>query len=328
MRALALNDYGGPEVLQTMDLPEPTPGDYDLLVEVHATALNPVDFKIRQSGLGIDRPKPVVLGFDVCGKVVGVGARCSRFREGDIIYASPSVGRNGANAEYVLVDERTAAVKPESLSIEQAAALPLVTLTAWESLHKRTAVHPGETVFIQGGAGGVGHVALQLCRQHGNPTITTASRPESIELCQRCGAGHVLNYREEDVVGRVMELSGKAGVPVAFDCVGDAAFEQCLDVLAVNGRVVGIVMTRTDTVFEKLFRKNATLHLEFMGIPPIYGIDIESHGEILQTAGELADAGKLEPHVQEVIALDQVPDAHRQLEEGHTTGKIVVRVKE
>jgi NADPH2:quinone reductase len=256
-----------------------------------------------------------------------MGSRCTSFREGEMIYASPSIARNGANAEYVLVDERTAAAKPGSLTVEQAAALPLVTLTAWESLHKRAAIHPGETVFIQGGAGGVGHVALQLCRQHGNPAITTASRPESIELCRRCGADHVINYREENVVERVKAIAEGGGVPVAFDCVGGEAFEQCLDVIAVNGRVVGIVMTTTETIFEKLFRRNATLHLEFMGVPPIYGIDIESHGEILRTAGELADAGKLEPHVQEVIDLERIPDAHRKLAEGHTTGKIVARVK-
>lgn len=327
MRAIALENYGGAEVLRPTDLPEPTPGEHDLLVEVHATALNPVDFKVRQSGLGIERSMPVVLGYDVCGKVAGMGSRCANFREGEMIYASPSIGRNGANAEYVLVDERTAAAMPESLSVEQAAAMPLVTLTAWESLHKRAAIHPGETVFIQGGAGGVGHVALQLCHQHGNPTITTASRSESIDLCQRCGAEHVLNHVEEDVVDRVKAITDHAGVPVAFDCVGGAAFEQCLDVVAINGRVVGIVMTKTDAIFEKLFRRNATLHLEFMGVPPIYGIDVESHGEILRTAAELVDAGKLEPHVQEVIDFEQIPDAHRKLEEGHTTGKIVARVK-
>ncbi len=327
MRAMAIEQLGGPEELKLTELPEPSPGDHDLLVEVIAAAINPVDYKVRQTGLGMPRDFPLVLGYDVCGRVVGCGAAVEQFREGDVIYASPSIGRNGSNAEYVLVDERTAAAKPATLTEEQAAAMPLVALTAWESLHARAQMHPGQTVFIQAGAGGVGHVAVQLAKAHGCRVITTASRDASIDLCRRCGADHVINYREEDVVARLAELTGGEGVPVALDCVGGEALEQCMDAVSIAGDVVGIVHTRTDTVFDKLFRKSATLHAEFMGVPPIHGINIDSHGEILRTVAEFVDAGKVRPHVHKTLTLEQVPEAHREIEDRHVIGKIVVKVK-
>lgn len=327
MRAMGFTQYGNADVLHPIDLPVPAPGPRDLLIEVVATAINPVDYKIRGSGRGMQRTFPVVLGYDVCGRVAAVGGGVERFKVGDVIYASPSIGRNGANAEYVLVDERTAAIKPESLSEKQAAALPLVTLTAWESLHVRAAMQPGETVFIQGGGGGVGHVAIQLAHHHGCRVITTAGQPESIALCEKCGADVVLNYRECDVVDELKKLTNDAGVPVAFDCVGGAGLEQCMDAIAFNGRVVGIVHTKTDTIFDKLFKKSATLHTEFMGVGPITGIGIERHGQILRIAAELADAGKLMSHIAKVIGLDDIPAAHREIEQRHVVGKIVVAMK-
>ncbi|MHB1157494.1 MAG: quinone oxidoreductase family protein [Phycisphaerales bacterium] len=327
MRAMCFTQYGNADVLHPIDMPVPAPGPRDLLIEVAATAINPVDYKIRGSGRGMQRTFPVVLGYDVCGRVAATGDGVERFRVGDVIYASPSIGRNGANAAYVLVDERTAAIKPESLSAEQAAALPLVTLTAWESLHVRAAMHPGEAVFIQGGGGGVGHVAIQLAHHHGCRVITTAGRPESMELCEKCGADVVLNYHECDVVDELKKLTDGAGVPVALDCVGGEGLEQCMDAIAFNGRVVGIVHTKTDTIFDKLFKKSATLHTEFMGVGPITGIGIERHGQILQTAAELADAGKLTPHIAKVIGLDDIPAAHREIEQRHVVGKIVVAMK-
>ncbi len=328
MRAMAIHETGQADKLQLIELDRPEPTGRDLLIEVNAVALNPVDYKVRSSGLGMDRQFPLVLGYDVCGTVVGLGPDCQRFKAGDLIYASPSIGRNGAYAQYVLVDERTAALKPETLSVVESAALPLVTLTAWESLHSRARMHPGETVFIQGGAGGVGHIALQLCRAHGNRTITTAGRDESIKLCKQCGADEVINYREADVVEQIKQLTDGQGVSVALDCVGGEALIECFHAIGINGRVVSIVHTKTDQVHELLFRKNATLHLEFMGVPPIYGINMESHGEILTTAAELADAGKLKPHVAKTITLEQIPDAHRELEDRHVTGKIVCVVGE
>lgn len=326
MKALAIEAFGTVNVLKALDLPIPEIGPRDLLVEVHAAALNPVDTKIRR-GMHGAKPFPFVLGFDVSGVVREVGPGVTAFKPGDAIYASPSLGRNGACAEWVAVDERAAALKPTRLDHVQSAALPLVTLTAWESLHERAGIHPGETVLIQAGAGGVGHIALQLAKLHGCRVLTTAARPDSIELCRRFGADHVIDYRGENFVAAVMKLTEGRGCPVVFDTVGGPVFDQCLDCVAVNGRLVTIVLNENARIIPALFRKNATLHMEFMGVPGLHGINLEKQGETLRTVAELADAGKLRPHVHKVISLQEVPEAHTELESGQSRGKIVVRVR-
>ena len=183
MRAMVIEEFGEPSVLKMKDMPEPELGEQDLLIEVYAAGLNPVDTKIRRGAHG-EKQFPLTLGFDVSGVVRAVGERVEHFQEGDEVYASPSLARHGSNAEYVAVDARTAALKPKKLDHPQAAALPLATLTAWESLHDRAKIHPGETVLIHAGAGGVGHFAVQLAKLHGCRVITTASREESIALCE------------------------------------------------------------------------------------------------------------------------------------------------
>lgn|ERR1051325_8555233 len=327
MRALAVTQFGEPEVLKLQDLPEPVPGDDDLLVEVHAGALNPVDYKIRRGALAKGRTLPIILGFDVSGVVRGMGARVMGFNIGDEVYASPSLVRNGSNAELVCVDARTAALKPKTLTHLEAAALPLVTLTAWEALLLRTRVQRGETVLIHAGAGGVGHVAIQLAKGEGCRVLTTASRPESIELCQRLGADVVIDHSREDFVKRVQAETEGRGCPVVFDTVGGETFERSLDCVAVAGRIVTCVGSPSEKIASKLFRIGATLHFEFMGVPTVYGVRPETQGEILRTAAELVDAGKIEPHIGRVLRLEEVPDGHRALEAGHVTGKLAVQVK-
>ena len=328
MRAIGINEHGGRDVLQPLDLPLPEVGENDLLVEVHASATNPVDFKVRQGYIGQDRDKPMVLGYDVSGVVVKVGGAVEGFTEGDAVYASPSLIRNGANAEYVAVDYRTAGPKPDNLPHEEAAALPLVTLTAWESLHAQTRLHRDETVLIQAGGGGVGHIAIQLAKVHGSRVITTASREDSLTLCRDLGADVVINYREEDVVERVMAETGGKGCGVCFDTVGKKAFSQCMDCLAVDGRLVTIVNVPEEADVNALKMKSASLHLEFMGAATMQNVRPERQGQTLRTVTELVEAGRLKPHISSRFALEDLAEAHEQQESGHTTGKIVVQVKQ
>src|SRR5438874_6869503 len=173
MRAIVVPEFGSAEVLKLQDVPDPKPGEHDLLVEVHACALNPIDFKVRRGALAKGRPMPIILGFDVSGVVHDLGKAVAGFRVGDEVYAAPSLVRNGANAGFVCVDARTAALKPKSLDHIQTAALPLVTLTAWEGLLLRAKAQKDETVLIHAGGGGVGHVAIQLAKLHGCRVITT-----------------------------------------------------------------------------------------------------------------------------------------------------------
>jgi NADPH2:quinone reductase len=324
---MVLNEVGPPEVLQLADVPRPEPGEHDLLVEVHACALNPVDFKIRRGAFAKNRPQPGILGFDVSGVVRGVGKAVNGFLEGDEVYAAPSLVRNGANAEWVCVDARMAARKPATLDHVQAAALPLVTITAWEALLLRARVQQGETVLIHAGGGGVGHVALQLAKWHGCRVLTTASRPETIDLCRQFGADVVINYQAEDFVERVKAETGGRGCPVVFDTVGGETFTRSLDCVPVDGRLITCVGTPSDKIPQKLFRLSATLIFEFMGAPGVFGVRQAGHGEILAAAAALADDGKLRPHVGRVLKFEEIPEGHRLLEGGHVTGKLVVRVR-
>jgi NADPH2:quinone reductase len=270
---------------------------------------------------------PIILGFDVSGVVREVGKKVSGFVLGDEIYAAPSLGRNGANAEFVCVDARMAALKPKTLDHVQAAALPLVTITAWEALVQRAKIQNGETVLIHAGGGGVGHVAIQISKLQGCRVLTTASSPPSLELCKRMGADVVINYREEDFAERVKQETGGIGLPVVMDTVGGETFNKSLDCVAPDGRLITCVGTPSDRIPQKLFRLSATLIFEFMGAPGIYGIRHESQGRVLAEAAKLVDQGELTPHVSRVLSLDEIAEGHRLLEEGHVTGKLVVRVK-
>ena len=324
---MVVSQFGPPEVLKLQEMPPPRPAPNDLLLQVHAAALNPVDFKIRRGAFREGRTLPFILGYDVSGVVRDIGSAVQHFQIDDEVYASPSLIRNGANAEYVCVDARTVAYKPASLDHRHAAALPLVTLTAWEALLLRAHIQKGETVLIHAGGGGVGHIAIQLAKLHGCRVLTTASRDESIELCRRLGADTIIDYTREDFVQRVQQETNGGGCPVIFDTVGSQTFDRSLDCVAPNGRIITAVGTPSAEIPQKLFRKNATLHFEFMGAPTVYGVRPESQGEILRAAARLVDEGKLKPHVGRIIDLEELAEGHRLQESGHVTGKIVVRVK-
>lgn len=326
MRAIVIHEHGGPDVLKAEDRPEPELRDTDVLVEVHATSVNPVDTKVRQrSG---NRQFPIILGYDVSGVVVKCGPRAGAWQVGDEIFASPNLFRNGANAEYVAIDGRSAARKPRSLGHVEAAVLPLVSQTAWEALHLRARIQPGQTVLIHAGAGGVGHIAVQLARLHGCRVVTTAGRPESIAFCRDVlKADEVIDYRSTSVVERVMEMTSGKGLPVVIDTVGGDVFTQSIDCAAVNGQVVTILGSSTADRGPSLLYRSLTIHYEFMGIPTAYEIEPERPGQILTGIAQLVDAGFLRPKVSHVFPLDRVAEGHRQVETGRTIGKVAIVVR-
>jgi len=329
MRAMVLREHGAPDVLRLEDVARPEPRDTDVLVEVHATSVNPVDTKVRARA-SVPREFPVVLGYDVSGVVVSCGARATQWQPGDEIFAAPNLFRPGANAELVALDARSAARKPASLDHAGAASLPLVSQTAWEALHLRARIRPGEAVLIHAGAGGVGHIAVQLAKLHGCRVITTAGRPESLAFCRDVlRADEVIDYRTTDVVEAVKSLTDGRGVPVAFDTVGGDVFVQCLDCVAVNGHVVTILGGSTDLKQrgQALLYRNVTISYEFMGIPTAYEIEPERPGQILATIARLVDSGALRPEIRHRFPLERLADAHRQVETGHTIGKVAVLVR-
>jgi NADPH2:quinone reductase len=328
VRAAVLHTYGGPDVLNIEQRPEPALRDTDILVEVHATSVNPVDTKVRQTGGGGGRSLPLILGYDVSGSVVRCGPAGKQWNVGDEIFAAPNLFRDGANADYVAIDARSAARKPATVDHVTAAALPLVSQTAWEALHLRARIQPGQTVLVHAGAGGVGHIAVQLARLHGCRVITTAGREESIAFCRDVlHADEVIDYRQVDFVERTRELTNGKGVPVVIDTVGGEVFQKSLDCLAVNGQIVTILGSSSGDRGRALLYKNVTVHYEFMGIPTAHEIEPERPGQILTGIARLVDAGFLKPWVSQRLPLEKVAEGHRQLETSRTIGKVVVVVR-
>ncbi len=326
MKAMVITAHGDPEVFALQDQPDPVVGDYDLLVAVRATSINPVDCRVRRAS-SVPRQFPLILGYDVSGIVVALGAQVTHFQMGDEVYASPNVFRPGANAEYVAVDSRSASRKPKNLDHAAAAALPLVALTAWEALHTRAQITAGESVLIHAGVGGVGHIAIQLAKLHGCRVITTAGRPESIAFCRDVlKADEVINYQTTDAAQRVLEMTDGKGCSLILDTVGGSVFEQSMDCIAINGQLVTIVPTTTDTIAQKLFLKNVTLHYTFMGVPTAYNLNPERHGKLLGALTNLVEAELLSPHIMRQIHWLDLPGGHRLQETGHVMGKIVVTV--
>jgi NADPH2:quinone reductase len=326
MRAMVMREHGSPAVLKLEERPMPELRDTDVLVEVHATSVNPVDTKVRQrSG---NREFPITLGYDVSGVVMKCGARVTQWQPGDEIFAAPNLFRNGANAEYVAIDARSAARKPRNVDHATAAVLPLVSQTAWEALHLRARIHPGNTVLIHAGAGGVGHIAVQLAKLHGCRVITTAGREESIAFCRDVlRADEVIDYRKANVVERVKELTGGKGTPVTFDTVGGDVFLQSIDATAVNGHVVTILGANTGDRGQSLLYRNITIHYEFMGIPTACEIEPERPGEILAGIARLVEAGLLTPRVAQRFPLERLAEGHAQVETSRTIGKVAIIVK-
>jgi NADPH:quinone reductase len=327
MRAAVIHAFGGPEVLKIEERPEPVLRETDVLVEVHATSVNPVDTKVRASS-SAPRALPLILGYDVSGVVVRCGSRATQWKPGDEIFAAPNLFRDGANAEYVAIDGRSAARKPASVDHATAASLPLVSQTAWEALHLRARISPGQTVLIHAGAGGVGHIAVQLAKLHGCRVITTAGREDSIAFCRDVlKADEVIDYQRENFADRVRDLTQGKGVPVVVDTVGGEVFAKSLDCAAINAQVVTILGSNTGDRSRGLLYRNISIHYEFMGVPTAHEIEPERPGQILSGISQLVDAGLLRPHVSERVPLERIADAHRQIETGRTIGKVVVLVR-
>jgi len=270
-----------------------------------------------------------VLHGDVAGVVSAVGPGVRSFVLGDEVYACAGgfVGTPGALAEYIAVDENLVALKPKSLSFAEAAALPLVVLTAWESLIDSAKIQPGEHVLVHGGTGGVGHIAVQLAKAKGARVATTVSSDSKAEIARRIGADEVINYREESVDAYVQHLTGGRGFDAVYDTVSGPVFEQSLNATRIRGRVVTVFTGTESTTLDLMnaFIKAATVHTQNMSIPLITGEGRAQHGEILREAAILVDAGKLKPLLDpNHFTFAQANEAHALFESGRHVGKIVL----
>jgi NADPH:quinone reductase len=245
MKAMIMTAPGNPEVLQMQDVLKPFPGDTDILVKLKAAGINPIDVKLRQRGTLYPDLMPAILGCDGAGIVEAVGSQVTRFKVGDEVYfCNGGLGKHqGSYAEYTTINQGFAALKPKSISFAVAAAAPLVLITAWEALYERGRLEPGEKVLIHGGAGGVGHVAIQLAKLISTPlndikgaqVCTTVSSDEKANFAQQLGADLVINYKQTDFVQAVLDWTGGEGVDLAFDTVGGKVLEQSFPAVRYMG---------------------------------------------------------------------------------------------
>ncbi len=318
--------------LQDIELPEPTPGPRDLLVRVEAISVNPVDTKMRRAPQG-NPMLPRVLGYDAAGTVVAVGSEVTLFQPGQQVYYAGSIVRPGANSELHLVDERIVGIKPASLSMEQAAALPLTSITAWEALFDRLGIDPdgadeNKRILIVGGAGGVGSIAIQLAGKVAKmDVIATASREESAAWCRELGADHVVDHHG-DIAGQVAALGGPAVEYILCLNDLDQHFPAMAEVIAPQGKICAILGNQRALPSDLMFGKSATLVFELMFTRSTYTTPdmIEQH-RLLDEVARLVDEGVLKTTVGEIsggINAANLTRAHAALESGRTIGKIVL----
>ncbi len=334
MKAVALTRYlpiDNPDSLVDIELEIPKPLSRDVLVKVHAIAVNPVDTKVRKPKDKVETT-PKVLGWDAAGEVIAVGDAVTLFKVGDFVYYAGDITRSGCNAEYQVMDERIVGHKPQSLEFEAAAALPLTAITAWEALFDRLGITPdlasnkGKSILIIGGAGGVGSIAIQLAKKvAGLKVIATASRPETITWVKNLGADEVINHHQLQ-----QEITKLNIQPDYILCNNDTDgyFEMMAEIIKPQGKICSIVETAKSVNLDLLKSKSATFVWEFMFTRSMYKTeDMIAQHHILQRVAGLIDDGTLTTTLNQVlkpINAANLRKAHAQLESGNTIGKLVL----
>lgn len=328
MKAMILRQFGGPEVFEAADIAKPSLKPGHVRVRIQATSVNTVDTMIREMGeqLPLSPALPALLGMDFAGTVESVGEGVEQFTVGDEVYGcAGGLGElPGTLAEFILADARLVAHKPKNLSMREAAALPLVAITAYEGL-QRAGITTGQKALVHGGAGGVGHVALQLARHFGAEVYATGGGEKQLALIEQLGATGI-HYKQETVADYVAQHTNGAGFDVVFDSVGGANMTNSFEAAALNGQVVSTVSLVSLDLSTAHF-KGLSLHVVFMLIPMLHNVKREQHGHILRELAAIAEAGKLRPALDENrYNLAQVGAAHARLSSGAGMGKVVIEI--
>jgi NADPH:quinone reductase-like Zn-dependent oxidoreductase len=333
MKAFLIDCYGKQVALRAATVPEPVPGDDDVLVEVHAAGVNPLDAKIRDGEFKLILPYrlPLILGNDVAGVVVRVGARVSRFKVGDEVYARPRKDRIGGFAEFIAMHQDDVAIKPERLSMEEAASIPLIGLTAWQALVERAKLKKGQKVFIQAGSGGVGTFAIQLAK-HLGATVATTTSAANVALVRRLGADVVIDYRKDDFSKVLRDFD------VVLHSQDGPALRASLGVLKPGGRLVSLSgppdPAFADEIGAPWFVKGVVRLLSHgvrkrarrLGVDYSF-LFMKASGEQLGRITPLIDSGAIRPVMDQIFPFDAVNEALAHVGTGRAKGKVVVKVR-
>jgi len=328
MKAMIVKSFGGSEVFEATELEKPVVKAGHVVIRIAATSVNTVDTMLRQMGndLPIAPALPAVLGMDFAGTIDAVGEGVTEYAVGDEVYgcAGGLADLQGSLAEYMLADARLIARKPKNLSMREAAALPLVAITAYEGL-MRANITAGQTVLVHGGSGGVGHVALQIANYLGADVYATGGGDKQLALIEKLGA-KTINYKTETVADYVNEHTNGAGFDIVFDSVGGANMANSFEAAALNGQVASTV-SMVELDLSTAHFKGLSLHVVFMLIPMLHNQKREEHAYILNKLTEIVEAGGLTPVLDEQrFTLEEVGKAHDRLSSGQGMGKVVVDV--
>ncbi|HME75039.1 MAG TPA: NADP-dependent oxidoreductase [Mycobacterium sp.] len=333
MKAFVIRRYGKANRVEAVELPDPQVGDGDVLVQIHAASVNPLDLKIKSGELKPLLPYklPLVLGNDLAGVVVKAGRNVQRFKPGDEVYAKPDKDRIGAFAELIAISENDVAKKPQGLDMEQAASVPLVGLTAWQALIEKAKLRPGQKVLIHAGSGGVGTIAIQLAK-HLGATVATTTSTANVEWVKRLGADVVIDYRSNDFETVVHDYD------VVLDTQGGQTLEKSLRVLKPGGKVISVAGT-PEPDFGKEFGANwffiqamRILSLKIRRKAKRRGVTysflfMRASGDQLRELGSLIDSGAIRPVVDRVFPFQSTTQALAYVEKGRAKGKVVVKIR-
>jgi NADPH:quinone reductase-like Zn-dependent oxidoreductase len=333
MKAFIVDRYGSKDGVRAGEMPDPQPREDDVLIQIHATSVNPLDLGIRDGAFKLILPYrlPFILGNDVAGVVVRVGSRVRRFKVGDKVYARPDKDRIGTFAEFISMNENDVAIKPKELTMEEAASVPLVGLTAWQALIERANLKKGQKVFIQAGSGGVGTFAIQLAKHLGAIVATTTSTA-NLDWVQRLGADIVIDYTKDDFETLLHDYD------VVLHSQGGATLEKSLRVLKPGGTLISIsgppdpdfakeiglswIIGQVMRFLSYRVRKKAKRqHVRYAFL------FMRASGDQLRELGKLIDAGIIRPVVDRVFAFESTNEALAYVETGRAKGKVVVKVR-
>ncbi|MBB6611307.1 NAD(P)H-quinone oxidoreductase [Pontibacter sp. Tf4] len=325
MKAILVKQPGGPEQLILGEYEQPLPSPTELLVKVHATALNRADTLQRQGKYPPPKGASPLLGLEMAGEVAEAGINCTRFKKGDKVFG---LLPGGGYAEYVTIDEAMAMPMPDNLSFEEAAAIPEVFLTAWQALVWLGKLQPGERVLVHAGASGVGTAAIQLARALKTEVLVTASETK-LQACLNLGAHKAINYKEVPFEDEVLAYTNSEGVDVIVDFIAGPYFNQNIDCLRLDGRLVILASLGGGKVDNFDLRKILTKRLQVMGSTlrsRTKDYQIKLTEDLAQFALPLFKEGKLKPVIDSIYSWEDAAEAHRYMESNQNIGKIVLRV--
>ena len=332
MRAILMNAPGDPDVLKIADIPKPAISDSsEVLIRLHAAGVNPIDAKVRKLNMYYPDKLPSILGCDGAGVVETIGSSVTRVRpEDEVFFFNNGLGgAPGTYAEYTVAQEDYLALKPKNITMLEAAGIPLALITAWEALVDRGDVQKGQSTLIHAGAGGVGHIAIQLARYFGAHVATTISSPEKAEFVQSLGAELAINYRQQDFVEAVVNWTSGKGARLVMDTVGGETFCKSFGATQLYGRIVTLLSTSCDVKNLNVARmRNLIIGYVQMTAPLYFGLRSEriAQTRILERGAKLVEQKLLKVHIGHTLPLEQAAEAHRLIETGHTAGKIILQI--